>query len=213
VTRLDAVTSGLRILGWAVASGGLALLAFLLAATAATALSDWLGGGNPLRVALAIGLWTLGAATLPLLLARALLGDGYAGGQARPIFALVIAGALAAALAEAALVVSAGIRYGPNFEADYVGLSLLMPPAITVLTACTAAALATRGSARMVCLWGAAAALVGLALLALDSLPGVRDGISESGWSAGLAFALAAAFAVFVIYVLLRLPRDREASA
>ncbi|CAN5800661.1 hypothetical protein BH24CHL6_BH24CHL6_10750 [soil metagenome] len=191
----------IRVLVWAVAAVSAATLAFLPAALAGTWVADLTGGGSPVRLGAAMLLWTLLAVGLTIGLARVLLPATLPTGKV--VLLVAAAGALVAAMSQAALVLSAEVRYG-LFDTDYVGWAVLLPPALVSLTSGLAATLVTSGAARNVSLavgWGS---LLLLGLLALDSAPGMLDGISPSGWAAGAAFALAGVFALVALGLLTR---------
>jgi hypothetical protein len=199
----------LRILAWAAASSAAAVLALLPAATAATWLSDQ-GGGNLLRHATMAVVWTfLGVAAMVaigLWLRTIWLPLG------RLPVLLTVAGALAAAVAQAAIWVSAEMRYGPYPEADYIGMSLFLAPAVTVLTGGLVASIVALGSARIIGASLAWLAIGAIAVIFIDSLPGVADGISPAGWPAGGALVVASGFALAAAAYLARLQRLRHSA-
>lgn len=190
-----------RTFVWTVASGAAALLAFLPAATAATWLSDQ-GGGNLLRHATMAALWTLlGVAAIVAIGLWLRTID-------RPIGRLPVLltaiGALAAGATQVGIWASAEMRYGPYPEADYIGMSLFLAPAVTVLTGGLVASIVALGGARTIGGSVAWLAVGVIGLIVLDSLPGMADGISPAGWAAGGAFVVALAFALVSAALLIR---------
>jgi hypothetical protein len=188
---------------WAATGGTCALLAFLPAMTAASWLTDQLGGTNPLRLAVAAALWTsLGVGSVVVL--------GRLFGVVRPLnrgsAMLTAVGALAAAGAQAAIWLSAEVRYGPNPEVDYIGWAVLLTPVLTVLIGALVAFTVARGPARILAAGMAWLAIAAVGFLLLDSLPGVVDGISPAGWLAAPAFAVALSLAALSAVLLLRRP-------
>lgn len=195
------VRDRVREFSWAALSAGLGLLAFLPAAAAGTWLSDQAGGGDVLRLGLAAGLWTLLAAGLTVGLALALPPERHF--PRRAVALVILAGAAASALAEGGLIIWTVDHYLYP-DPDYMGWSIFLPVGLTALTAGAGAALVTGGSARLIAIGVAAGALASLACLAVDSAPGVADGMSDSGPALAAAFAVAAAYASLAIYVLVR---------
>lgn len=189
-------------LAWAVVSSSGGLLAFLPAAVTGTWVSDIAGGGDPVRLGAAGAVWTLLTATLTVGFARFLLRDIRSGMV--PLAALlIVSGAAATAIAEAGLIIWTVEHYAYP-DPEYMGWSVLLPVGMAALTSAGAASLVTVGLARAIAWLGTSATLLGLALLALDSAPGAFDGVSESGWALGLAFAASGAYSALVVAVLVR---------
>ncbi|MDQ3938560.1 MAG: hypothetical protein M3253_07745 [Chloroflexota bacterium] len=203
--------STLRTGAWILLSSLAALLAFLPAAVAGTWLSDTTGGGNPLRLGLTHAMWALLATGLVLGLASVLLPYARVRHALRLVF-LVVAGASAAGLAAAGLVIWTEARFG-RFDPEYTGWSFLVPVVLIVLTAGLAASLATTGGARRFAVIGTSAALGALAVLAFQSTPGLLDGLSQDGSAVGMALAAAAAYALVAVGVLLAIPLDEREAA
>lgn len=201
--------SPMRTLAWAAAAGTAAFLAFLPAAMAATWLSDQ-GGGNLLRLAAMAALWTLLGVAAVVVIGLVLRTIG------RPVARLPVVlttlGALAAAVVQAAIWASAEMRYGPYPEADYIGMSLFLAPAVTVLTGGLVTSIVALGGARIIGAIVAWLAIGAIGAIFLDSLPGIADGISPSGWLAGAAFATATAFALVAAALLARRHRLRPSA-
>lgn len=198
-----------RAVAWAATGGACAVLAFLPAMTTASWLTDQASAGNPLRLAIAAGLWTVLGVGSVVVIGRLLsVVRPFDRGSAM----LSGVGALAAAGAQAAIWASAEMRYGPYPEADYIGMSLFLAPAITALTGGVVASVVALGSARIIGASVAWLAIGAIGVILLDSSPGMADGISPSGWVAGSAFVIATAFAFGSAALLTRQRRLRPSA-
>jgi hypothetical protein len=100
----------------------------------------------------------------------------------------------------------------PYPEFDYIGLSVFLAPAVTVLTGGLVASIVALGSARIIGASVAWLAIGAIGVIFLDSSPGMVDGISNSGWAAGGAFFIATAFALVSAALLTRQRRLRPLS-
>jgi hypothetical protein len=203
------VNRALRITAWAGSSVLLALAAFLPAALLGDVVARSAGSPNFVRLAVALAGWAVFSALLPIGLARLILGELYRRPDVRKVVLMVLGGALGAGVAMAAVVVSVELRYA-YFDTDYAGLLQVLPFGVVVLTASAAAALATNRSARELAGSGVIASALGMAVLGLADIPGARDGISDAGWWAILAYVSAAAVALTAAYLLLRSVTGRE---
>ncbi|HWH24883.1 MAG TPA: hypothetical protein VNW68_08340 [Candidatus Limnocylindria bacterium] len=210
------MSHSLRVLAWAVASTVMALASFVIAAVAGSVLSGLLGGTTAVRLGAALAAWVPLATAAPLIVAAGMIPEALRGATTRSLAIVIALGTVTAGASAGLLVLSAEARYA-IYDSEYVGLSQLIPPAVVLLAACTSTALAMTGAARAVSIGGMAVAIGGLLLLWLDSLPGLADGISQSGVPAALAFLSSAAFGGMCLSIVVRrrwlLPRARARPA
>jgi len=173
------------------------------------AADDYFGDSAIVRLSVAMGAWPLPASLMTLVLARAMLGVGPRPGLLRAL-AVGGMGALASAVCAAALVTWTENHFGGLFDPEFVGPTLWLPLLVGVLTVAITLALALSGrpAAFALALVLGTSTLIGV--LALLNLPGLLDGISESGILLITAFA-AAGMVITIGFGSLLLTRPREA--
>lgn len=195
----------IRTLAWVIASAVLGALALAPAAVLGSWIAGLVDSVHIVRLGGAAGIWAFLATWLTVGLARA-FSVGSAPFEPRVIAGVAIAGGIAAAVAEAGLVAWSIGKMG-RWDAEYVGLSWLMPLFIAVTSSALAGAIVTAGSARTLALGGLGVGLFGIALDALLNLRGLSDGISESGPLLGISIGASASFGLLATALALRVRR------
>jgi hypothetical protein len=191
--------SQLREVLWALGAGALAVAA-LYPALLAGAAAHYVGVPHVPYLALGAGAWVAFAAAGAVGLAVP-FGLPLTRANMRRAIIVVAAGAVAAAVAEAGVASWAYLKFG-RVEPELLGVSLLLPLPIALLSAATAAWLLTRAPARRLAAGGVAVSGAIFGVMALLDTRGLADGLEEWSWPLAVSYAAAGAFVASVVVVV-----------
>jgi hypothetical protein len=184
------MTATARDLTWAALALPLSVAYIVVALPVGSIVGSAFGESAIVRLSVAAGVWPLAASLTTLALARLLLDGRAKPGLGRPL-AFVILGSVASAACAALLVAWTEGHFGPTFDPEYVGPTLWLPVLAGVVTVGGTWMLGLTAKPAGLGILGVAAASALIAVLALQNLPGLFDGVTAKGIPLMLAFASA----------------------